>query len=198
MSKGQETRDRIIARAAPLFNEQGYSGSSLADIMAVTGLKKGGIYNHFSGKDELALAAFDYNWGVLRARYEQALQAVGNSPTAQLFAAIEVHASFAHNPPTPGGCPLLNTAIESDDGHAPLRERVRAAMDYWRNLLKTIVANGIAQGDFKPTVDSEEIATIIISTLEGGVMLSKLYASPAYLRTAAAHLRAYVRTAILA
>lgn len=198
MSKGQETRDRIIARAAPLFNEQGYSGSSLADIMAVTGLKKGGIYNHFSGKDELALAAFDYNWGVLRARYEQALQAVGNSPTAQLFAAIEVHASFAHNPPTPGGCPLLNTAIESDDGHAPLRERVRAAMDYWRNLLKTIVANGIAQGDFKPTVDSEEIATVIISTLEGGVMLSKLYASPAYLRTAAAHLRAYVRTAILA
>lgn len=198
MTKGQETRDRIIARAAPLFNEQGYSGSSLADIMAVTGLKKGGIYNHFSGKDELALAAFDYNWGVLRARYEQALQAVGDSPTAQLFAAIEVHASFAHNPPTPGGCPLLNTAIESDDGHAPLRERVRAAMDYWRNLLKTIVANGIAQGDFKPTVDSEEIATVIISTLEGGVMLSKLYASPAYLRTAAAHLRAYVRTAILA
>lgn len=197
-TKGQETRERIIAKAAPLFNEQGYSGSSLADIMAATGLKKGGIYNHFSGKDELALAAFDYNWGLLRQRYEQALQAVGDSPTAQLFAAIEVHASFAHNPPTPGGCPLLNTAIESDDGHPLLRERVREAMDYWRNLLKTIVTNGIAQGDFHANVDSDEAATIIISTLEGGVMLSKLYAAPDYLRTAAAHVRTYVRTVVLA
>lgn len=198
MTKGQATRERIIAKAAPLFNEQGYSGSSLADIMAATGLKKGGIYNHFDGKDELALAAFDYNWGLLRARYEQALQAVGASPLAQLYAAIEVHASFAHNPPTPGGCPLLNTAIESDDGHPLLRERVRAAMDYWRALLKTIIITGMAQGDFKPTVDAEAAATIIISTLEGGVMLSKLYAAPEYLHTAAAHLRTYVRTNLVA
>ena len=198
MTKGQETRERIVAKAAPLFNQQGYNGASLADIMVATGLKKGGIYNHFDGKDELALAAFDYNWGLLRDRYTQALHAVGDSPLAQLFAAIEIHAGFAHNPPTPGGCPLLNTAIESDDGHLLLRARARAAMDYWRTLLKTSITNGITQGDFKPTVDAEEVATIIISTLEGGVMLSKLYAAPDYLHTAAAHLRAYVRTNILA
>jgi AcrR family transcriptional regulator len=198
MTKGQETRERIVAKAAPLFNEQGYNGASLADIMVATGLKKGGIYNHFDGKDELALAAFDYNWGLLRARYDQALRAVGDSPTAQLFAAIEVHASFAHNPPTPGGCPLLNTAIESDDGHPLLRDRVRAAMDYWHTLLQETIERGIDQGDFKPGVDGAEVATVIISTLEGGVMLSKLYESPDYLRTAAAHLRAYVRSNLLA
>lgn len=198
MTKGQETRERIIARAAPLFNQQGYNGASLADIMTATGLQKGGIYNHFTGKDELALEAFAYNWGLLQTRYAQALQAVGDSPTAQLFAAIEVHAGFAHNPPVVGGCPLLNTAIESDDGHPLLREQVRAAMDHWRGLLKEIIARGIAQGDFKVTVDGEQVATVIISTLEGGVMLSKLYNSPDYLRTAATHLRTYVRTHLLA
>ena len=54
MSKGEQTRERILARSAQLFNRQGYFGSSLADIMRETGLEKGGIYNHFSSKEQLA------------------------------------------------------------------------------------------------------------------------------------------------
>jgi len=50
---------RIIEQAAALFNQQGYAGSSMSDLMRVTGLQKGGIYNHFRSKDELALA-FDF------------------------------------------------------------------------------------------------------------------------------------------
>jgi AcrR family transcriptional regulator len=55
MSKGEETKAKILHQAAELFNQQGYAGSSISDIMRVTGLQKGGIYNHFSSKDELAL-----------------------------------------------------------------------------------------------------------------------------------------------
>ena len=196
MPKGQVTRDFIIAKAAPLFNEKGYSGSSIADVMLATGLKKGGIYNHFESKDELAVAAFEHNWGLLKVRYAQALHAAGASPTAQLFAAIDVHAGFAEGEPVVGGCPLLNTAVESDDGHPLLRERVRKAVDFWRELLSNIVNSGIAQGEFR-TADADEIATIIISTLEGGVMLSKLYHSPDYLLRAAAHLRTFLNEKLL-
>ena len=53
MSKGEETRQRIIAQAAPLFNQLGYEGCSLQDIMDATGLEKGGIYRHFGSKEEL-------------------------------------------------------------------------------------------------------------------------------------------------
>jgi AcrR family transcriptional regulator len=60
MSKAQETKMRIIEQAAALFNQQGYAGSSMSDLMRVTGLQKGGIYNHFRSKDELALEAFDF------------------------------------------------------------------------------------------------------------------------------------------
>lgn len=52
MSKAQETREKILREAAALFNQYGYSGSSMSDIMRVTGLQKGGIYNHFKSKDE--------------------------------------------------------------------------------------------------------------------------------------------------
>jgi len=57
MSKAQETKMRIIEQAAALFNQQGYAGSSMSDLMRVTGFS---IYNHFRSKDELALEAFDF------------------------------------------------------------------------------------------------------------------------------------------
>ena len=196
MSKGQETRDYIIATAAPIFNERGYSGTSMSDVMAATGLKKGGIYNHFGSKDELALAAFDYNWALLRQRFDEALVIAGNSATAQLLATIGVHSSFVGNAPTPGGCPLLNTAVESDDGHLQLRQRAQAAITYWHTLLKEIIARGWQQGEFK-AVDGDEVATVIISTTEGGVMLSKLFMTPDHILRAAAHLRAYVQQEIV-
>ena len=52
--KKEQTRQRIVAEAAPVFNQRGYAGSSLADLMKATGLEKGGIYRHFSSKEELA------------------------------------------------------------------------------------------------------------------------------------------------
>ena len=61
MSKGEQTRQAIIEKAAPLFNQRGFEGCSMADIMEATGLEKGGVYRHFSSKEELAAAVFRYS-----------------------------------------------------------------------------------------------------------------------------------------
>src|SRR5437016_14210999 len=73
MSKGEQTREMILAQAAQLFSRQGFFGSSLSDIMQETGLEKGGIYNHFSSKEQLALEAFDYAYELVEQRVRQAL-----------------------------------------------------------------------------------------------------------------------------
>src|SRR6195256_6799324 len=62
VTKGEQTRRDIVQKAAPLFNQKGYEGTSLSDLMDATGLQKGGIYRHFASKEELALEAFDYSW----------------------------------------------------------------------------------------------------------------------------------------
>src|ERR1700759_3552404 len=62
MSKGDRTRARIIEQSAPIFNKQGSAGTALSDLMDATGLRKGGLYRHFAGKEKLAAAAFDYAW----------------------------------------------------------------------------------------------------------------------------------------
>ncbi len=71
MRKGEQTRQEIIRKAAPLFNQKGYEGTALSDLMEATGLEKGGIYRHFDSKQELAGEAFDHAWKlVMDTRFE--------------------------------------------------------------------------------------------------------------------------------
>ena len=79
MSKGGQTRQRIVAKAATLFNQRGFDGSSMADLMEATGLEKGGIYRHFSTKEELAEEAFDYAWQAATEVGMRDLDSVPNS-----------------------------------------------------------------------------------------------------------------------
>ncbi|NER48967.1 MAG: TetR/AcrR family transcriptional regulator [Symploca sp. SIO1A3] len=192
MSKAEETKNRIIQQAANLFNQQGYAGASMSDIMAATGLKKGGIYNHFASKDELAIAAFDFAAQQASQRYFHALKKRG--AIARLKAIIHTFSTSPDEFSVKGGCPLLNTAIESDDTHPVLRERVQAAMYQWRNLIHQIVQKGIEREEIQPKVDPDAVATILISTMEGSLMLTKLYGDRIHMQRAKEHLDNYVES----
>lgn len=192
MSKAQETKARIIKQAAALFNQQGYAGSSMSDIMRVTGLQKGGIYNHFRSKDELALEAFDFAVNRVQSEFMGALKGKRHA-VERLIAILSVYECMFDEPPVQGGCPILNTAVESDDAHPALREQAQLAMDAWRILLQRIVDKGIMRGELHSTVDADTVATILIATIEGAVMLSKLYGDASHLERALNFLKTYVQ-----
>src|SRR5271170_5105586 len=122
-SKGDQTRQRIIQTAAQVFNRQGFAGASMSDLMEATGLEKGGIYRHFESKQELAEAAFDYAWEAVSAPRERGI-AEQSSSIEKLLLFVR---NFVGEPPrtVTGGCPLLNTAVDSDDGNPVLRDKAR-------------------------------------------------------------------------
>lgn len=192
MSKAQETKMRIIEQAAALFNQQGYAGSSISDLMRVTGLQKGGIYNHFRSKDELALEAFDFAVNRVQEEFMGALKGKRHA-VDRLIAIVSVYERMSDAPPVQGGCPILNTAVESDDAYPTLRERAQLAMDAWRALIQRIVDKGIMRGELHSTVDADTVATILIATIEGGVMLSKLYGDASHLERALNFLKTYIQ-----
>ncbi len=196
MSKGEQTRERILAQAAQLFNQQGYFGSSLSDIMQETGLEKGGIYNHFASKEQLALEAFDYAIHVIDQRLRLALTGKTNA-VDRLLAFLSYFQGYAEeDPPLVGGCPILNTAIEADDAHPVLRDRARSAMDDLRATIRRITTKGIARQEIRPDVDPDACATIFVATLEGALMLSKLYQDPVHIYRAVKHLTEYIQTTL--
>ena len=195
MSKAQQTKARIIQQAATVFNQKGYASSSIADIMQVTGLKKGGIYNHFKSKEELALAAFDYAVSLISQRMRDAIKTERNA-VERLQALVSSYLAYVEVPPIVGGCPILNTAIEVDDLDSPLRERVLAALNSWRSSIVLIINKGINKGEISPTVNPDAIATIIICTIEGAIMMSQLEKNPVHLERAIAHLQNYISSSL--
>jgi TetR/AcrR family transcriptional repressor of nem operon len=193
VSKGEQTRERILARSAQLFNRQGYFGSSLADIMRETGLEKGGIYNHFSSKEQLALESFDYAYGLVQQRVRQALAGKFDA-IERLLAIVSVFQGIVEDPPVAGGCPILNTAIEADDANEALRDRARDAMDSWRDTIHRIINKGIERQQIRPGINADEVASILITTLEGAIMLSNLYKDPTHMQRSADHMARYIET----
>ncbi|MGF7047942.1 AcrR family transcriptional regulator [Paenibacillus sp. DS2015] len=173
MQKGENTRKYIIAKAAELFNQQGYSGTSLSDITEITGIKKGGIYRHFSSKDEIAIEAYNYAGNIVGSHFTDA---VNQQETAsnKLLAYLYVYENVVEAPPFIGGCPLLNIAIESDDGHPFLRQRAQQGLKNTLDTLKAIISKGVESGEFKADLDIDALASFTLSTMEGGIMMSKL------------------------
>jgi len=196
MRKGEQTRQEIIRKAAPIFNERGYDGAAMSDLMRATGLEKGGIYRHFESKEQLAGEAFDYAWKLAMDTRFEGTQDVPN--------AVDRLKLFVRNfrdrraGLVPGGCPLLNTAIDSDDAHPPLRRRARRALDYWLDRLESIAEEGKRKGEIRSAVDAEELATLIVNTLEGGLMVSRLQRRDDALDLACRHLQQYLETNIRA
>lgn len=193
MSKGEQTREMILARAAQLFNCHGYAGTSLSDIMRETGLEKGGIYNHFTSKEHLALEAFDYAFGLIRQRIHASLQDKTHA-VDRLVGFVLAFASHVEQPALAGGCPVLNTAVEADDAYPELRERARRAGEIWLEFIRENVAEGILQGEIRPEIDPEMVATLLVATLEGAIMLSALYRDRQHMRRVVTHLTSYLET----
>ena len=196
MRKGEQTRQEIIRKAAPIFNQRGYDGAALSDLMRATGLEKGGIYRHFDSKQQLAGEAFDYAWKLAIDTRFEGTQDVPN--------AVDGLKLFVQNfrdrrlGLVPGGCPLLNTAIDSDDAHPQLRRKARRALDYWLERLQSVIEEGKRRREVHSAIDSAELAILIVCTLEGGLMVSRLQRLDDALDFACRHLEEYLETDVRA
>ncbi len=192
-TKGAETRQRIVQRAAPVFNQRGFVGASMRDLIEATGLEKGGIYNHFGSKEHLALEAYDFAMSQATAAIQRSQEGV-RDPVERLQRMIRSFAKSARKPVVAGGCPIMNTAIEADDTHPELRDRARHSMTLWHRLIGRIVKDGITDGLLDRDTDPYALAALVTASLEGGLMLARLYDDPAHVDRVVEHLVAHVET----
>ena len=99
-------------------------------------------------------------------------------------------------PSVPGGCPLLNTAIDADNGNAVLRDRALKGLHDWRDRLCSIISTGIKRREIRHGVDPKKLATLIISSLEGALMIARMERDREALVAARFHLESYPETEV--
>lgn len=170
MSKAERTRSFIIEKTAPVFNKRGYAGTSIADLSEATGLTKGSIYGNFNNKDEVALAAFDFNLKKVQSVIKSEMSK-HTSAKDQLLTYVRVYDNYLTLPFPEGGCPILNTSTEADDTHPELRKKAIGAILSWKKSLVAIMEKGMKDKEFRKGIDAEQTALSLIAMIEGSIMI---------------------------
>jgi AcrR family transcriptional regulator len=173
VTKAEQTRQYIIEKTAPLFNKKGFDGTSLSDLTEATGLTKGALYGNFRDKEEIGDAAFRYSINKVRSIIRSKVDAAKTCKD-QLLAVIEFYADYVFDPPVPGGCPILNTAVEADDHHTSMRKVVTQELLNTVNFIADLFVKGIASGEFRKDINPRELAYSFFCAIEGALMFSRV------------------------
>jgi TetR/AcrR family transcriptional regulator, transcriptional repressor for nem operon len=173
VTKAERTRQFIIETTAPLFNTKGYEGTSLSDLIDVTGLTKGSLYGNFRDKEEISTEAFHYSIGKVKDMMKKELEGA-MTYKKQLVALLDFYARYVFDPPIPGGCPLLNTAIEADDHHTSMRKVVTKELLSTIDFISSLIKKGIAAGEFKKNIKPHELAYTFFCSVEGALMFARV------------------------
>jgi len=191
MSKADRTKQYIIEKTACIFNTKGYAGTSINDLIEATGLTKGSIYGNFENKDQVALAAFDYNFERL-VLYIRSKMDAKESVVEKLLVYPETYRNFLTNPILISGCPVTNTSTEADDTHPLLRDKVEGAYNFWKNSLENHITNGISSGEIKSDLNINEFISVFISIMQGGILQAKVTKKMSSLNSSMDYLERYV------
>ena len=172
MGKAEQTRQLIIEKAAPIFNKKGYLGTSISDLTESTGLTKGAIYGNFKNKNEIALEAFEYNANKIISEF---MSEVFKSDDAieMLLSVADFFLNNSADIYKRGGCPIINAAADSDDTNIYLNRKVKEQIEGLRSMIAQIIDEGIAKDKIISSVNSNTFASVAISLIEGGSLLSK-------------------------
>jgi len=188
--RGRASRERIVERAAELFAERGIAATSVDEVLAAAGAGKGQFYHYFRGRDELAAAGVGYRCAQVVAGLTQALGAVSSLAGLEQELAGFVAAFGQAGMP---GCPIGTLATEVAGRNEEARLQAAAGFDAWERLLAGALERMRQRGELRADAAPAVLATGLLASLEGGMVLSQARKDMASLRVAAAAGLAHVR-----
>jgi AcrR family transcriptional regulator len=187
---GERTKMKMVRGAAQLLRERGYTGTGFREVIELTGAPRGSIYHHFpGGKAQLAGEAVDYVGGLARGAIEQSFAEGG--PVAGLRAFVELWRADFERSGYRAGCPIVAVAVENHD-HAPeLLDSAVRAFDAWRAAFADSL-----RGAGVPDARADRLAALVVSAVEGAIVLSRAERDTAPLLEVAAELEDVISAAL--
>ncbi|MBN1760210.1 MAG: TetR/AcrR family transcriptional regulator [Chitinispirillaceae bacterium] len=179
-SKSERTRNRIIEQTATIFNKKGYAGTAISDLTSATKLTKGSVYGNFEDKDEIALAAFEYNLRQITQEFSVGMEKAATT-LDKLLVYPRTYRAIYKRIMDSGGCPILNTLVEADDTHPALKAAALAALQRWKQALVRLINEGIQKKELIQSLDAEKVAENMLSLFEGGGILAKATGKDSYM-----------------
>ncbi len=193
ITKSEKTKQFILEKVAPIFNKNGYSATSMADITKATNLTKGAIYGNYKNKEDLALAAFDYNVYFIVVKIKNIITTI-NSPLAKLYAITNFYRDYYVHRVNFGGCPILNVGVDANHTNPELFKRVKEVLIRLQNRISEIIIQGQEQNEIKNEIDALQYGSRIFSLIQGSVFTSVMLEDDKYLLDMMNHLDHIIKT----
>lgn len=181
-SKAEETKQYIIAIAAPIFNKHGYAATSISDLTKATKLTKGAIYGNFKNKEELAILAFNYNVRNLISDIKKKTDQ-SDSALDKLYAIVDFYRDYYEYSKVNGGCAVLNVGVDANNQNTLLLENVRKTILKIQGYIAVIIQMGIDQHEIKPSIDAKMWAVRLDSMFQGAIFMTYTMDSDLYMKS---------------
>ncbi|MFD4630729.1 TetR/AcrR family transcriptional regulator [Streptomyces sp. NPDC058284] len=183
------TRDRIVAVSARLIQRQGYVGTGIKQIAKEAEATLGSVYHFFpGGKEAVAVAAIKYSDEEFAALLRDALARETDPGAAIEGCAAELAVALRESGWT-DGCPVTAAALETLGTDSEIQRVCARALRGWEGIVEEkLLASG-----FGPA-DAREVATTVISALEGAEVTAQVARSEEPLRAAGRQLARLVGT----
>lgn len=186
-TKAERTTAFIIETVAPIFNRQGYVGTSMSDLTEATGLTKGALYGNFENKEALALAAFQHNSNRLLEGLDAVVQSEG-SARERLGALMDFYRHYDQFTHDMGGCPILNVGVDAQFNHRKLAAAARETGQHVEGKFALVLEEGIKAGEFRLSVPPLPFARQLFTMIMGAVSMATLTADRKYLHNTVSYL----------
>jgi len=180
--KGQATRDRIVAAAAALIYERGVAGTSTEDVQAAAGVSASQVYHYFGDKRSLIRAVIDYQTNAILGFQEPLLARLDSLDALRSWVSVIVDLQRSNG--FRGGCPLGSLAGELAENDSAAREDVAAGYRRWQGAIRGGLAAMRDRGELVQSAEVDKLATALLTTLQGGLLLAKALRDGGPLETA--------------
>jgi AcrR family transcriptional regulator len=177
---GERSYRAIVDTAARLATVEGLDGLSIGRLAGEIGMSKSGLYAHFDSKQDLQLAAIEAAETLYAAEVITPALAAEEG-LGRLERLCERYLSYVERGVFPGGCFFASTAAEWDSREGPIRDRVRAVLTGWSELLETNVRAAQQNGDLDRDVDAGQLSFEINALLHEANGHYLLFRDPAAL-----------------
>lgn len=185
-----ETRQRILETARKLFHEQGYHATGIATILREADVNSGSLYHYFPSKEALLIGVLEYYIDLLRPAILDPAERTIPDPIERIFAMLANYREGLVQSGCTMGCPIGNLALEVADDNPAARTLIH---QNFRNWVAGVQAWLDEAGERLPAeVDRAELAELVLTVMEGGMMQSRASRTLGPFDRAVAQLRAYL------
>jgi AcrR family transcriptional regulator len=169
--KGQLTHDRIVAEAAALMFEHGVAGTSTEDVQTAAGVSASQIYHYFGDKRALTRAVIEFQTNAILDFQEPLLARLDDLDALRSWAEVIMEVQRAND--FRGGCPLGSLASELAEGDAAARDALAVSYRRWHGAIRDGLSAMRDRGELVASADVDRLATALLTTLQGGLLLAK-------------------------